>query len=170
MTATLNEDATLLDGTGPFADLPEREPRFIWIPPKRGYLTRTVDEAIAWGWGQAKAPSQDWTGLCQSFCRQSYGVPAWAASAIIAWRKIPAKHKTSGGKPTDAPRGSLIYFEGGKYGHVALAIGKKTNRSCLSNDYVARGEIDRAPRDFPRWGIRYVGWSAWTPFGSMKLD
>ena len=47
MTATLNEDATLLDGTGPFADLPEREPRFIWIPPKRGYLTRTVDEAIA---------------------------------------------------------------------------------------------------------------------------
>lgn len=169
MTNT-NEDAALSEGTGPFADVPENEPRSLWIPPKRGYLTRSVDEAIEWGWGQAKDPSRDWTGLCQSFCRQSYNVPAWAASAIIAWRKIPKSKKVIGGKPEDAPRGALLYYEGGKFGHVALAIGKKTNRSCLSNDYIERGKIGRAPRGFPRWGIRYVGYSLWTPFGSMKID
>jgi hypothetical protein len=165
-----NEDATLVDGTGPFADVPETEPRILWVPPKPGFLKRSVDEAIEWGWGQAKAPSQDWTGLCQSFCRQSYGVKPWAGSAISAWGKIPKAKKVSGGRPQDAPRGALLYYQGGKYGHVALAIGKRTNKACLSNDYVARGEIDRAPRDFPRWGIRYVGWSTWTPYGSMNLS
>ena len=166
-----NEDAaTLPEGAGPFADLKEYEPRSLWIPPKRGWLQRSVDEAVAWGWGQVKDPTQDWTGLCQSFSRQCYGVPAWNGSAIGAWRKIPKAHKHVGGKPSDAPRGALIYFEGGKYGHVSIAIGKKTTNSCLSNDYVKRGAINRAPREFPRWGIRYVGWSAWTPFGTMKLD
>ena len=167
--ATNNEDALQLPvGAGPFADLPEREPRTIYIP-HRGWLKRDVEEAITWAWGQVKNPTQDWTGLCQSFCRQAYGVPAWAPSAIKAWQKIPKAHKVAGGKPSDAPRGALIYFEGGKYGHVAVAIGKKTSNSCLSNDYVKRGAINRAPREFPRWGIRYVGWSAWTPLGTMKL-
>ena len=170
MTATLNEDATLLDGTGPFADVPEPEARMLWLPPKRGYLARTVDEAIAWAWGQAKDPSQDWTGLCQSFCRQSYGVGAWAPSAVKAWGRIPKAKRTEGGKPEDAPRGALLYYAGGQYGHVALAIGKKTKNSCLSNDYTERGRIGRAPRTFPRWGVRYLGWSAWTPFGTMKLN
>jgi len=168
-TRTLNEDATILEGIGPFADVPEMEPRTIWIPPKRGYLKRSVDEAIEWAWDQAKDPSQDWTGLCQSFCRQSYGIGAWAPSAIKAWDRIPKGKKVIGGKPEDCPRGGLIYFSGGKYGHVAIAIGKKTNTGCLSNDYVERGRIDRAPRGFPRWGIRYVGWSAWTPAGTMQI-
>ena len=168
-TAVLNEDAALVEGTGPFADVPEPEPRTLWIPPKRGYLKRSVDEAIDWAWGQAKDPTQDWTGLCQSFCRQSYGVGAWAPSAIKAWERIPKAKKTTGGKPEDAPRGALLYYRGGQFGHVAIAIGKKTNRSCLSNDYVERGRIDRAPRGFPRWGIRYLGWSAWTPFGTMNI-
>ena len=168
-TAMLNEDAALTEGTGPFADVPEMEPRTIWIPPKRGYLKRSVDEAIEWAWGQAKDPSQDWTGLCQSFCRQAYGVGPWAASAIKAWERIPKAKKVIGGSPEDAPRGVLLYYSGGQFGHVALAIGKKTNRSCLSNDYVARGKIGRAPRGFPRWGIRYLGYSAWTPLGTMQI-
>lgn len=166
----MNEDAALVSGTGPFADVPEHEPRILWIPPKRGFLKRSVDEAIEFGWGQVTDPTQDWTGKCQSFCRQAYGVNAWAESAIKAWRKIPAKQKVSGGSPSDAPRGALIYFEGGKFGHVALAIGKRTRKACLSNDYVRRGEINRAPRDFPRWGLRYVGYSFWTPFGVMRQE
>lgn len=164
-----NEDATLLKGTGPFADVPELEPRILWIPPKRGYLPRSVDDAISWGWSQVHEPTRDWTGLCQSFCRQSYGVPAWAGSAIKAWQRIPKSKKVSGGRPEDAPRGALLYYQGGKFGHVALAIGKRTQVSCLSNDYVERGKIGRAPRAFPRWGIRYVGWSVWTPYGTMRI-
>lgn len=131
-------------------------------------LTRDVDDAIAWGKNQITNPSQDWTGLCQSFVRQCDGVSAWAGSAIEAWGKIPNSEKVAGGTPFDAPRGSAIYFAGGAYGHVALCIGKTTNTKCLSNDYVRSGMIDEAPRDFPRWGLTYLGWSFWTPYGELR--
>ena len=134
------------------------------------YLERNINEVITWSRNQIKDPSQDWTGLCQSHCRQAYGVGAWAGSAIIAWRAIPAAQKHPGIKPSSAPRGSLLYYDIGKWGHVAIAIGKKTNTSCLSNDYVRQGMIDACSRDFPRWGAIYLGWSAWTPVGSLRLD
>jgi hypothetical protein len=134
------------------------------------YLPRNVNEVITWSRNQVKDPTQDWTGLCQSHCRQAYGVGPWAASAIIAWRSIPAAQKTIGGKPSDAPRGSLLYFDIGQFGHVAIAIGKRTHGSCLSNDYVRRGMIDACSREFPRWGVKYLGWSAFTPYGSLRLD
>lgn len=172
--ATWNEDRVLSvqapDGPD-MADVPSDvvplSARIGIIIPRGKVLPRSVDEVIAWGRDQIKNPTQDWTGKCQSFCRQSYGVRAWAPSAITAWNKIPARHKHQGGKPSEAPRGALIYFAGGQFGHVSLAIGKKTHDKCLSNDYVRHGQINVAPRDFPRWGLRYVGWSLWTPFGSL---
>ena len=63
------------------------------------YLTRNINEVITWSRNQVKNPTQDWTGLCQSHCRQAYGVPAWAPSAIAAWHKIPDAQKHIGGKP-----------------------------------------------------------------------
>lgn len=134
------------------------------------YLSRTVDQAIDFAERQSVNPTQSWSNLCQSFCRQAYGVQAWASSAKEAWGKIPKDKKRSGGHPEEAPRGALIYFDSGTYGHVALAIGKSTNDKCWSNDYVEKGKIDKAPRDFPRWGLHYAGWSAWTPYGEMRLD
>ena len=135
------------------------------------YLDRSVQDVMAWAKSQVKDPDRGYKGLCQSFCRSAYGVPAWAPSAILAWEKIPAKHKHAGGSPSDAPRGSLLYYSGGKYGHVAIAAGRKTSDKCLSNDYVRReGGIDYAPRTFPRWGIKYLGWSAWTPFGELDVS
>lgn len=135
-----------------------------------GYLSRTVDEAIDFAERQSVNPTQSWSNLCQSFCRQAYGVSAWASSAKEAWGKIPKDKKRSGGHPEEAPRGALIYFDSGTYGHVALAIGKSTNDKCWSNDYVEKGKIDKAPRDFPRWGLHYAGWSMWTPYGEMRPD
>lgn len=135
-----------------------------------GFLSRTVDEAIEFAEKQAVSPTQSWKNLCQSFCRQAYGVPAWASSAKQAWAKIPKDQKRSGGYPDEAPRGALIYFTSGEYGHVALAIGKSTSDKCWSNDYVESGMIDKAPRTFPRWGLTYAGWSAWTPYGEMNLS
>jgi hypothetical protein len=134
------------------------------------YLPRNVNEVITWSRNQVKDPTQDWTGLCQSHCRQAYGVGPWAASAIIAWRSIPAAQKTIGGKPSEAPRGALLYYAIGEFGHVAIAIGKRTHGSCLSNDYVRKGMIDACSREFPRWGVKYLGHSAWTPYGSLRLD
>lgn len=134
------------------------------------YLNRTVQDVMSWGRKQMKEPTQDWSVLCQSFCRQAYGVPAWAPSAITAWAKIPRAKKHAGGSPALAPRGALLYYAIGKSGHVAIAAGIKTNDKCMSNDYVAKGEIDYAPRSFARWGARYLGWSTWTPFGELRVE
>lgn len=137
------------------------------LKPRR--LPRTVSTVIAWSREQSQHPTQSWQGLCQSHCRTAYGVKAWSSSAIGAWAKIPLRYRHTGGSPTDAPRGALLYYSGGKYGHVALAIGKRTSTWCLSNDYTAQGRIGVAPRTFPRWGLHYVGWSNWTPEGMLDL-
>lgn len=133
------------------------------------WLNRTVSDVMKFGRSQITNPTQSWNGLCQSFCRQAYGVPAWAPSAIAAWNKIPASQKHVGGKPSQAPRGALLYYSGGKFGHVAIASGVKTHDKCLSNDYIRQGKIDYAPRTFPRWGLTYLGYSSWTEYGSLKV-
>lgn len=135
----------------------------------RKYLPRTVAEVMAFARGEIKSPDIDYSVLCQRFCRTAYGVPAWASSARKAWDAIPANRKHVGGKPTDAPRGALLYYDIGQFGHVAIAAGVKTDTRCISNDYVRRGKIDYAPRALPRWGVKYLGWSAWTPFGELKV-
>ena len=134
------------------------------------YLKRTVAEVMAFSRGQIVHPTRSWRGMCQSHCRSAYGVPAWAPSAISAWNKIPRQHKHVGGSPSQAPRGALLYYSGGQFGHVAIAAGIKTHDKCLSNDYVRQGKIDYAPRTFPRWGLKYLGWSAWTPYGELNVS
>jgi len=130
---------------------------------------RDVDQAIAWGRGQVSHPTQSWHGKCQSFVRSCDGVPAWAPTAYDAWLRIPAAHKTFGGKTSDAPRGAALYFKRGsgdpKPGHVVLA----TKTHCLSNDIYRSGMIDVAPRDIfiAHWGMVYLGWSLWTPDGQV---
>jgi len=133
------------------------------------FLDKTVDQVMAFSTGQITHPTQSWQGMCQSHCRHAYGVPAWAPSAIAAWKRIPNEFKHRG-KPEDAPRGAILYYSGGKYGHVALAAGKTTKDKCLSNDYMRPTKIDYAPRTFPRWGLTYLGWSNWTPYGVLKLS
>lgn len=131
-------------------------------------LNRSVDEVIEWSKAQIADPSQSWKGMCLSHCRQAYGVNAWAPSAISGWRRIPSSFKHRG-LVTDAPRGAVLFYSGGKYGHAALAAGVKSNTQCLSNDYVRQGEIDYAPRSFTRWGLTYLGWSNWTPQGMLDV-
>jgi hypothetical protein len=131
-------------------------------------MRSSVQEVMAWSRHQIDHPTQDWSGLCQSHCRQAYGVGAWSDSAIHAWGLIPRKFKIAGRDPYKAPRGALLYYAGGKYGHVAIAAGIKTHDKCLSNDYVRQGHIDYCDRKFPRWGLRYLGYSFWTPYGELK--
>ena len=133
------------------------------------YLDRSTDDAIRWSLRQHEHPSQSWRGLCQSHVRQAYGVAAWAPSAIAAWQRIPSSKRHAGGSPMNAPRGAQLFYAGGQYGHVAIATGYE-NLRCLSNDYVHTGRIDYAPRSFARWGLRYLGWSYWTPYGEMRPD
>ena len=179
MSGIPEDDIVLSAGTGEHVDQPSD-----YVPAQSGGFgfrsvvakvkavvvkPRDIFAAIKWSRGQITDPSQSWSGLCQSHCRTAYGLPAWAPSAIEAWRKIPAKEKHRGGKPSDAPRGALLYYEIGKYGHVAIATGIKTSDKCLSNDYMRQGRIDYTPRTFPRWGAKYLGWSAWTPYGRIVV-
>jgi hypothetical protein len=137
-------------------------------PPKRKYLKRTPDEAIAWLREQSAHPTQSWKGLCLSSCRSAYGINPIGISANAFWASVPKEHRHYG-KPSAAPRGAIMIYAIGKYGHAVIAIGKKTNDKCLSVDYVRQGRIDVAPRSFARWGARYLGWTDWTPYGFIKL-
>lgn len=134
---------------------------------------RSADNAIAWGLDRidrldGPKPGGLWTARCQQFVRAAYGVPAWAESAAEAWERIPVEQRFAGGLPAFAPRGAALYYRIGAHGHVALAVGVDGRRNALSNDYMRQGRIDLAPRGFPRWGVRFLGWSYWTPFGSME--
>lgn len=176
MAAIPEDDIVLTAGTGEHVDQPSD-----YVPPVTGGFRiaasklkalittkpRAIVDAIKWSRGQITEPSQSWKGLCQSHCRTAYGLPAWAPSAIEAWNRIPEKHKHRTSNPNNAPRGALIYYSGGQFGHVVIAIGVRTHDKCLSNDYVRPGRIDVAPRSFPRWGIKCEGWSFWTPSGSL---
>jgi len=131
---------------------------------------RSIQQAEDWAHAQIATPTQSWAGLCQSFVRNSYGVPAWAASAYDAWLKIPNDHKHIG-SVDEAPRGAAIYFKRNhagqeRPGHVVLA----TKTRCLSNDIYRHGGIDVAPRLVfeNTWNMKYLGWSLWTPYGTIK--
>lgn len=131
-------------------------------------MRSSVKDVLDWGRAQIEEDAVDWSGLCQSFCRQAYGVEPWATSAIHAWGAIPRAYKVTGRPVNLAPRGAILYYAGGNSGHAALAVGVATHDKCLSVDYQRQGRIDFAPRDFPRWGIRYLGYSFWTPYGELN--
>jgi hypothetical protein len=137
------------------------------------YLHKTVAQVMEDAREQIAHPTGPkpggmWTGRCQQFCRTMYGVPAWSGTAIGAWNRIPRQHKHYTA-PGTAPRGALLYFAGGSTGHVMIAAGVTTHNKAISTDYMETGHVDYCPRTIPRWGLRYVGWSAWTPFGELRV-
>ena len=138
------------------------------------YLKKTVQQVMADARREIDTPSRNWKGMCQSFCRTMYGVPAWAPSASAAWAKIPRQHKHIGGTVSQAPRGAVLYFvnkSGKGAGHAMIAAGIKTRNKAISTDYMRQGKVDYVPRTIPNWGnLKYVGWSAWTPYGELKVS
>lgn len=118
---------------------------------------RDVDGAIDWLANQSKNPTQSWKGLCQSSCRQAYGLPAWAPSATQAWAAVDAVYKTKCPDYKDKswwaaiPRGAIIYSTAGQYGHAWVADNDMTGWSV---DYKRSGYIDRVE-------IRLKGWNSY---------
>lgn len=105
-----------------------------------------------------------------SSVRTAYRIPPVAISAAEFTKKVRAAGHLHTGRVESAPRGAILLYAGGKYGHATLAIGKKTHDKMLGTDYVRQGFIDVCPRKLPRWGLRYVGWTDWTPYGFIRLD
>lgn len=132
------------------------------------YLDRTVAEAMKAARHEITNPSKDWSGLCQSFVRDIvYDVPAWAPSAIAAAAKVPEREKIKG-NVFKMPRGAQLFFAGGKYGHVMVAAGVKTHDKAIGNDYMRQGKIDYCPRNIPRWGMKFLFGTFWTPYGELR--
>ena len=115
---------------------------------------RSIKKQQEWAKGQIKNPSQDWTGMCQSFSRQSYGMGGFGGSATIAWGNVSDKYKHKITKYSDkewwsaVPEGAILYSTSGQYGHAWLAAG---DSAAYSNDYKRSGQIDKCPVDLPGW-------------------
>jgi hypothetical protein len=147
--------------------------------PKVKYLKKTVQQVMEDAREQIHHPTGPkpggrWDGRCQQFCRTMYGIPAWGGTAAICWSKIPPQFRHTHGGPSSAPRGALLYFvnrSGRGAGHVMIAAGVRTHNKAIGTDYQRQGKVDFCPRGIPNWGnLKYVGWSAYTPFGFLRVD
>lgn len=114
---------------------------------------RSATQAIAYAKQQQKSGAAVWYQLCLKFTRIAAGIPAVHDSAATAWRNARKRHRT--GTP---PRGAAVFWDIGKWDHVALSDG---NGFVYSNDILRRGRIDRVPiaTVTRRWGARYLGWT-----------
>lgn len=125
---------------------------------------KTISEAVAFARLMNGKPAPGGPGHCQEFVRECYGLPAWAASAKIAFEKTPVKYMHRDSPP---PLGAMVYYPtlgGGTVGHVTLSVG---NGKVATNDYCIHGAICITPWDLPKWqGAKHFGgWSLWTPYG-----
>jgi hypothetical protein len=93
---------------------------------------RTPDQALVWLAGEQDTGSTEWNQLCLKLARTAYGVPAVHPDAKTAWKAT--KHRGKG----DPIRGALVWWDNGKYGHVAVADG---NGNVVGNDFRAGGRV-----------------------------
>lgn len=116
-------------------------------------MAKTRAQVANWAKDQKDRKTRGWTGLCLKFCRMAAGAPGGVYNAKTAWRNAKYKHKT--GTP---PRGTFVYWGGGKHGHIAVSAG---DGYCYSNDIVERGRIHRVRISMitRSWGKPYYGWS-----------
>ena len=125
-------------------------------------MRKSLDEAMEYARNQIHHPTQGWKCLCQSFSRNTWGLPAYAPSAKVAWLTQPKtfKHRVSWKSKEQIakiPRGAIIYSTAGTYGHAYIA----TKNQCISTDYKRTGYVDYAPRDMSKWAnvrMGIVGW------------
>jgi hypothetical protein len=108
-------------------------------------------------------------GQCLKYTRTWLDIPARYPSAIDAWNN--AQHKHVNGRDKDAqapPMGAPVFWRGGRYGHIALAVDNDRGRST---DTTRSGLVSTAPGDWWRqnWNMPYLGWTEdlngiWIPY------
>jgi hypothetical protein len=109
--------------------------------------------AMSWARDQIARPSQDWTRLCLSFVRQSYGLPVVWPRADVAWDKAKHQHPTQ--DPSSIPAGVPVFWAPN---HVAISTG---GGMCISTDAKRRGKPDLVTIDSltRAWGMTLLGWT-----------
>lgn len=133
---------------------------------------KSASEAIDWMKRQIDHPSQNWDHMCMSSARQAWGQAPWAASARLAWARVPERHRhytTQAHVPVGAVCFGLLNTN---YGHAWIAgRGPADARVGFSVDYKRKGRIDRVPLLLPAWTHdTKVHWTDWSPFGMLPVD
>lgn len=132
-------------------------------------MRQRVSDVLKWCQQETRHPSRNWQGLCQSFSRTAWQLPAFGRSAKIAFHAIPAAHRHRS-KPEAVPAGAICYDDQlGRYGHAWISAGHGLG---YSTDYLRRGHIDLVPLGLPHWRGNRVGFVDWvdaTPYGRLPL-
>lgn len=106
---------------------------------------------------RCKASVSTWTyavGYCLKYARTMAGAPPMGGDAHSAWAAADYKHVK--GTP---PPGSLVWWKGGKHGHVAVSAG---GGYCWTTDFLRPGRIDKVAIVAIAKGwtnFTYIGWS-----------
>jgi hypothetical protein len=98
-------------------------------------------------------------GMCLQYVRTWLEIPSGNPSAITAWNAAKKKHIQ--GRDADAqnpPRGAPVFWGGGKYGHIALAVDNERGRST---DTTRVGQVSTQNGNWWRvnWNKPYLGWT-----------
>lgn len=121
-----------------------------------GDAPHTSLEAVQLGWDLVRERIWFGVGYCLKTIRSLFGVASLYPDAETAWENAEARHATS--SSADIPWGVPVWWVNGRYGHVALSLGKGR---CLTTDYVETGRLGLAQISSlgPWCGGRLVGWS-----------
>jgi len=95
-------------------------------------------------------------GYCLKTIRSLFGVAALYPDAETAWEEAEHKHRVT--DLAKIPWGVPIWWTNGRYGHVALYIGRGL---CITTDYLEPGRLCIARVDrLASWcGGTFVGWT-----------
>lgn len=108
---------------------------------------RTPDQALAWLEQQRASGSTAWYNMCESLCRQSYGLPAHYSSAELHANAVPSSFRHGHETPS---KGDLVLYKNGGYGHIVVATGN--GWECYTNDYGGRGKVTKTDaRNLVSW-------------------
>jgi hypothetical protein len=91
--------------------------------------------------------------MCESLCRQAYGLPAHYSSANLHADAIPSGFRHG----HETPRaGDLVLYRNATHGHIVVATGN--GWECYTNDYGGRGKVTKTDaRNLVSW----CGASSW---------
>lgn len=127
--------------------------------------------------GLAKVGKSNGVGMCQKEIRTLFGVPSAGdhdkdgdADAHDAWKAARAHGQVvRDTNPKNAPRGSYLYFSGGRNGHVALGVG---GGNCVSTDAGGRGRWAKIgiAAVAKKFGRKYEGYIVVTGNGYRVLE
>jgi len=93
-------------------------------------------------------------GMCLKYVRTWLGIGSKEPDAITAWNNAKVKHKGD----QNPPKGAPVFWSGGQYGHIALAIDNSHGRST---DTTSSGKVSTQEGNWWKnnWGSKYLGWT-----------